>query len=325
MATDVYVIAEVGINHEGDVGICREMIAAVASTGANAVKLQTIDPDANYVVGTESHALFKQAELTRDETYNLFEYGKSCKLEVFTTVGDLNTLDWVIQLQPDAWKISSGLITNIPLIEEISKRDEKVFLSTGLATINEIDAVVEIFRAKTNRDFALLHCITEYPVETANLNLARISYLRARYNCPIGFSDHSIGVAAATVAVGAGATAIEKHFSFDVTRKHFDHAISLETDDFRILVENVRSAASMLGDGNENLSSQLKDARLKFLRTIVATQPINVADEFTKENVGIKRPIHGQHGLPPKYFEQLMGRPASMSYNENDPIIESLD
>jgi len=317
----VFIIAEIGINHEGDVKRCEQMIKAAADVGVDAVKLQTIDADANYVKNSESYKVFKGTELSVDETRKMFELAESLGLEIFTTVGDFETLKWVNKLEPSAWKISSGLITHLPLIEKIAKLGKPALFSTGMSDIDEIKDAIDAFYQNGNRQVGIFQCTSIYPLKPENIYLSRISELKRIFNVPIGFSDHSLGSNAAFLSVGAGASMIEKHFTFDKDRKGYDHAISMNTKEMKELVNKVRLAEIMVGKGNVRFEELQKEKRETYLRCIVAKKNIQKGESLTEENITIKRPNPGQQGLEPKNYNSIINNKANCDIPIDSPII----
>ena len=316
----VKIIAEIGINHEGSVEKCARMIKEVASIGVDAVKLQTIDADANYVFGSESYKIFKGSELTPEETCDMFELARDNGLEIFTTAGDIETIKWVEELQPSCWKISSGLLTHISMVRYLASLGRPLIVSTGMASIDDIDLAIETIRSTGNSNISLLQCTSLYPAPVDSLNLSTISWLKERYNCEVGFSDHSLGSDAAFLSVGAGATLIEKHFSLDNGRSGFDHKISLDPNGFKEMIGRIREAEQIMGEPIKYLSEPIKKMRKKFLRSIVAIESISKGDIFSSENIGIRRTLPGKKGSEPKYFDVILGLIAKKDFNVNDPI-----
>jgi N,N'-diacetyllegionaminate synthase len=317
----VFVIAEIGINHEGSIKKCEQMIRDASDAGADAVKLQTIDADANYVKGSESHQLFKKSELSIEETGEMFDLARTYGLEPFTTSGDIPTIDKVETLNPVAYKISSGLMTNIPIIRHLACLKRPLLVSTGLAKIGEIDEVVEIIRLNNMQDqFGLFQCTAEYPAPLESLNLRTISWLQERYECPVGFSDHSEGIDASFLCVAAGAMMIEKHFTFDRNRKSYDHAISLEKKEFKKMITKIRKAERMLGQAEKTISKLEKQKRELMHRVLVAKIPIKKGDFFNEDNVTFKRPLAGNLGMAPLEYDNIIGK-ISLIDLEHDQMI----
>ena len=316
----VVLIAEVGVNHEGDVEVCAEMIRAAAKAGADSIKLQTIDADENYVRGTTSYALFSRAALSPDETARMFDLSRQLGMEPFTTAGDFATIDWVEKLDPAAHKVSSGMMTNTPIVSYIAAKGRSMLISTGMAEVSEIDETIESARQSGSGELGIFQCTSEYPAPIETLNLSAMSWFRERYGVPIGFSDHSLGTEAPVLSVAAGATMIEKHFTLDTTRPSFDHGISLNPAGFAELVKGVRRAETMLGTADKQLSSNEHEKRALMHRILVARHPIAAGDTFDTQNVGFKRPLPGTKGLPPHDYENVLGRIARYDLSMDDAI-----
>jgi len=316
----VKIIAEIGINHEGSVEKCARMIKEAANVGVNAVKLQTIDADANYVVGSESYKIFKGSELTREETSDMFDLARAKGLEIFTTAGDIETIKWVEEFKPSCWKISSGLLTHIPMVRYLASLGRPLLVSTGMASVDDIDLAIETIRSAGNSNISLFQCTSLYPAPVDSLNLSTISWLKERYNCKVGFSDHSLGSDAAFLSVGAGATLIEKHFSLDNGRSGFDHKISLNPNGLKEMIGRIREAEQIMGEPIKYVSEPINKMREKFLRSVVAIDSILKGDIFSSENIGVRRTLSDKKGSEPKYFDTMLGLIAKKDFNVNDPI-----
>jgi N,N'-diacetyllegionaminate synthase len=316
----VLIIAEIGINHEGDANVCAKMIEEAAKAGVDAVKLQTVDADENYVFGTESHRIFKGAELTREETARMFELARSLGIEPFTTSGDFTTLEWVDKLKPAAHKISSGLLTHIPLIRRTANYQRALLISTGMANVSEIDAAVAEVLKTGNEDVALFQCTSNYPVSADSIHLATIRGMTERWKLPVGFSDHSIGNDAAFLAVGAGAVMLEKHFSLDPAREGFDHHISLNPRALTHMVERVRLAETIMGSNEKQVNSDIDAKRKRFMRCLVARSAVKKGEIFTEDNLSIKRPFPDKRGLEPEEYERVLGKTAARNLEMDDPV-----
>lgn len=321
MHKKTYIIAEIGINHEGDVGVCEQMIIAAAESGADAVKLQTINADANYVIGSESYDVFKGSELTQEETARMFELARKYNLDIFTTAGDIETINWVNQLNPSHWKISSGLLTHIPIVSYLASLGKPLLVSTGMASIDDIDLAIETIKSNGNDDISILQCTSIYPTPTEDINLSTINWLSDRYELPVGFSDHSLGDDAVFLSIGAGASIIEKHFSLDASRPGFDHKISLDTAGLTKMVSRVRLAEKMLGSDEKIVTKEISLTRDKYLRYVVALQPIMPGDIFSHSNLGVKRSVAGISGIEPKFYENIIGC-SSLSNIKADQLIQ---
>lgn len=304
----VVIIAEIGVNHEGDPAICARMIEEAARAGVDAVKLQIVRASENYVPSTASYEVFSRAELPEQDLAGLFAHAQGLGLEIFATCGDFPTMDYVESLNPAAWKISSGLLTHLPLIRRAAGTGRTLLMSTGMADDALVDGAVDAARQAGSRHIGLFQCTSLYPAPPESLNLAAIRVLEDRYGVPVGLSDHSSGLLAAVVAVGAGAKMIEKHFSLDPLRPGFDHGISLDPEGLARLVEEIRTAQAMLGTGAKELRPMEQDNALRFHRVLVTRSPVSSGTTLTLEHVGVMRTEPGKAGLPPSELDRILGR-----------------
>jgi len=298
------------------------MIEAAAESGADAVKFQTIDPDANYARGTPSHDLFSKAALKREETAELFSLAREKGLCPFTTVGDLATLDWVDQLDPSVWKISSGLLTASPIIAHAAKTGRPLLISTGMAVVKEIDDAVETARNNGSNEIGLFQCTALYPAPKETLNLSAIGWLEQRYNLPVGFSDHSEGTEAAALSVAAGSCMIEKHFTLDRTRPGYDHAVSLDPSGFQKMTEAIRRAESMRGKAEKQPSVSEREKAVMSRRQLGAIRDISSGETISTMNTGFLRFPGGVVGLQPDAFDRVLGRTTKKNIEMHQPLNE---
>ena len=317
----VLVIAEIGVNHEGSEETCANLIEAAAAAAADAIKLQTIDADENYVRGTESHTLFSRCSLSREATAAAFRMAREHGMEAFTTAGDFATIEWVDRLAPAAHKISSGLLTTRPLIKHAARTGRTLLMSTGMAELAEVDAAVGTAHAAGAAGVGLFQCTSIYPAPPETLNLSAIRWLGDRYAVPVGFSDHSIGTECAPLAVAAGARMIEKHFTFDASRDGFDHHLSLEPSQFAELVRRVRRAETVMGVADKEMTDVEKANAARYHRVVVARHDIAAGEAFSTENLAMKRPPPNTVGLAPSHYEQLLGRTAGRHLRVDDPVV----
>lgn len=316
----VLVIAEIGINHEGDAEVCARMVEAAVAAGADAIKLQTIDPDRNYVPGTESHNLFSTAMLSREQTAEIFSLIRQLGAEPFTTVGDFATLDWVRRLDPSSYKISSGLLTCLPIVARVAATGKPLLMSTGMAFLEDVDSAVEAARLAGANQLMLLQCTSLYPAPMDRLDLASIRHLSERYGLLTGFSDHSVGSKAAALAVAAGAVAIEKHFSLDPSRPSFDHAISLDPRGFKQMVQVIREAEAARGKAEHAILPDIREKRRLASRYLGAIQPIAAGQFLTEANVGFLRLADTGNALPAAAFDEILGARAATDLVLHTPL-----
>lgn len=315
-----YVIAEIGINHEGSVETCARMIEEAVRAGVDSVKLQTVDADENYAPGTESHTLFSKAALSREETANMFALARGLGVHMFTTVGDFETLSWIEKLEPAAYKISSGLLTALPIIRRAAQTRRPLLMSTGMATVKDIDAAVQTARVGGGGGIGLFQCTSIYPAPLSSLNLRSIRWLADRYGVVSGFSDHSVGIEAAPLAVAAGAQMIEKHFSLEPSRPDFDHRLSLDPKDFAAMVAGIRRAEQALGTAAKSCMADEVNNASRYHRTVAARRDLAQGTVIGEDDLGIMRLAVGHGGLSPSAYDDVIGRRLVTARKRYDPI-----
>lgn len=304
----VIIIAEIGINHEGSVETCARMIDSAKTAGVTAVKLQTVDADEHYLPGTDSYDIYKRTALAPAATAEMFQYAKSLGLEVFTTCGDLKTLDYIEKLNPCAHKISSGMLGNLPMIREFSATGRPLLFSSGMTTLDDLDLAIGSARNAGASDIAVMQCVSIYPARPEQMNLRTMGVLASRYGCPAGLSDHSIGTEVSYLAVAAGANVIEKHFSLDPSRSGFDHRISLSESGLTDLVTGVRRVEKILGDGVKKLDSEEILNQQRFRRLLVLERDVEPGVILSRGDLSIKRVSHGTQGLASNLLDSVVGR-----------------
>ena len=327
------IIAEAGINHNGSVDMAKQLINVASDAGANYVKFQTFDSklvvtstakQADYQLKntgiTESQLdMISKLELSRENHYELLEYAKTCTIKLFSTAFDLPSIKFLNELNFDMFKIPSGEITNLPYLRLIGSYDKAIILSTGMATLGEIeDALRVIEDSGTNRKkITLLHCTTAYPAPVVDVNLRAIHTLRQAFGIDVGYSDHTEGIEIALAAVALGATVIEKHYTLNRRLPGPDHKASIEPDELKLLVSSVRRVELALGDGIKRVTpSELKNVTVA-RKSLVATCKINKGDIFTDLNISVKRP---GNGISPMRYDEVMGKLAVKDFDFDDLI-----
>jgi sialic acid synthase SpsE len=243
----IYVVAEVGINHNGRLETAEQLIDRAAWANVSAVKLQTYITEKRVEKSSPIFDLLKQCELTFNQQRQLFQYASDKGITVFSTPFDDESIDFLASIASPCYKIASFDVTNKKLVQQISLQGKPVIMSRGMADQQDIDQATRIFKDH-NIPFAILHCISAYPVSSMKqLHLRTIPSLKERYQCPVGFSDHTLGIEAPKYAVAAGATIIEKHFTLSKKSKGPDHALSLEPEEMRNLVDSVQFVEQIMG------------------------------------------------------------------------------
>lgn len=335
----VKVIAEIGCNHNGSKDLAKEMVTLAKKCGVDGVKFQTFNSSlliskyadkAEYqkkTTGEDENQLemTKKLELGHDDLLELQEYAKSLGLEVFSTPFDFESIYFLEENGQKIWKIPSGEITNLPYLERIGNfeiEDKLIILSTGMATIDEIQTAIDILQKNQKNRIIILHCNTEYPTPNQDVNISAILDLKKHFpEYEIGYSDHSVGSIAATMSVAYGVTFIEKHFTLDKNFEGPDHKASATPDELKELVENVREAEIILGSGYKQVTpSEIKNKRIA-RKSIVARRNIKKGEVFTEENLICKRP---GNGISPMRWYEVIGKRAEQDFEE-DRLIKVSD
>lgn len=327
------IIAEAGVNHNGDLHLAEQLIVAAADAGADAVKFQTFVADrlvtvtatkADYqkqtTAASESqHAMIRRLELTRPMHERLLAYSQERGIQFLSTPFDLPSINLLAELGLPRFKIPSGEITNLPYLRHIGSFGKPIILSTGMATLGEIETALEVLEtAGTGRDqITVLHCNTEYPTPMADVNLRAMLTIRDAFGVAVGYSDHTPGIEIPIAAVALGATVIEKHLTLDRTLPGPDHQASLEPDEFAAMVRAIRNIEHALGGGRKRPSPSEAKNKPIARKSLVAVVAIRAGEVLTPENVAVKRP---GTGLSPMRWDKVMGRVATRDFGVDELI-----
>lgn len=322
-SSPVFIIAEIGTNHNGDFNLARSLIRAAAKTGVDAVKFQIVSPDESYARGSVSYKIFKKAYLSYAALKRLKHEAQKKGLIFFATAGDLTSLDLMIQLKVPAIKISSGCMTHTVLLRKAAKTGLPVIISTGMSYLREVEDAVRELEQNKAKGIAILHCVSQYPAKDENLNLTVISNLRTKFPYPIGYSDHSTSNLASFLAVGLGAKVIEKHFTLDNKMKGPEHCFSADPLMMKDLVFGIRSIEKMLGSGKKAPSKCEEESRSGFRRYVVFAKDLKSGSLLGANDLSIKR-IPGKKGLQPKAYYSLIGRRLKKDVIRDTPVIPQL-
>jgi N,N'-diacetyllegionaminate synthase len=328
------IIAEAGVNHNGDIGLAKELIAAAADAGADLVKFQTFisaniisryAPKAEYQKGAtdpeeSQQEMVRKLELTREHHLELIEECKKKGIGFFSTAFDKDSIDLLDELGgARIVKVPSGELTNLPYLRYLTRRGQQVLLSTGMANLGEIEAAIDIVeQTGTSREkITVLHCTTEYPTPMEDVNLRAMVNIGKAFGVSMGYSDHTLGIEVSIAAVALGATVIEKHFTLDRNLPGPDHRASLEPRELKAMVLGIRNIEKALGDGIKRPSpSELKNKPIA-RKSIVAARPIKAGEAFSEENLMAKRP---GTGISPMHWDEVIGRTASRDFSEDELI-----
>lgn len=336
----IYIIAEIGCNHNGDKELAKKLIVEAKNCGVDAVKFQTFNADAliskyapkaeyqKVTTGTNDSQLemTKKFELPHMDYLELKQYASGLGLDVFSTPFDMESIEFLYNTGQNVWKIPSGEITNLPYLEKIGGLkcgDKEIILSTGMSSIEEIEKAVKILvdHGTHRQDIVLLHCNTEYPTPDEDVNILSICALKEKFpDMRIGFSDHSVGYVAAVAAITAGAEMLEKHFTVDKSMPGPDHRASATPEEMKELCVNVRRIENMLGEKKKIVTKSEKKNRIVARKSIVAKQGIKKGEVLTDFNIICKRP---GNGISPLYWYEVIGRKAERDFMPDELIVFS--
>lgn len=355
-ARHVYVIAEAGVNHNGSLAMARDLVAQAARAGADAVKFQTFDagklashaaPKAGYQKQTTAAAesqldMLRKLELPRDWHHELREQAQAQGIEFLSTAFDAGSLDFLATLDMPFYKVPSGELTNGPLLWQFARQRKPLVVSTGMATLSEVEQALAVIAHAFNTDaeprhldevwqgwaraewrrslqgrVTLLHCTSQYPTPMHEVNLAAMDTLARAFGLPVGYSDHTEGLLIPTAAVARGAVLIEKHFTLDRRLPGPDHRASLEPDELARMVSDIRALEQALGDGAKSPQPSEWDTRRAARQQVVLTRAVPAGQALCRSDLATAR--CGQ-GLPASALWELVGQAARRDYEAGEPI-----
>lgn len=315
---DIYIIAEIGNTHEGSLGLAKQFLKAAADCGANAVKMQThifeaeslpCAPNPPYFKDETRQDYFERTSFTLDQWKELKRYSHDeLKIDFFSSPFSLEAVDMLEEVGMDTYKIASGEVNNIPLLEKIAKTKKKVLLSSGMSSWSEIDEAVLTLQTNGCEDLTVLQCTSEYPCPPEQSGLNVLDEIKLRYdNIKVGYSDHTMGVAVPLAAVVKGATVIEKHFTLSQKMYGSDAMNSIEPEDFKRLVNEIRQIYIALSSNvdKDKKVSYLKNMKRTFEKSIVSSRPIGESNVITQRDLAFKKP---GDGIPARKYKQILGK-----------------
>jgi N,N'-diacetyllegionaminate synthase len=330
------IIAEAGVNHNGDVNLAKQLIDIAAEAGADIVKFQTFRADrlatqgallADYqileTVNSESqHSMLRRLELTESAHYELRSHCVSRRIKFLSTGFDIESINMLVGLGQEMFKIPSGEITNLPYLRHVGGLKKTLILSTGMSNMEEVEqALIVLERAGTPRDrITVLHCTTAYPAPMSEVNLRAMQSIRNKLNVSIGYSDHTLGIEIPIAAVALGATIIEKHFTIDRSLPGPDHKASLEPIELKSMITAIRNIEMALGDGVKRLMPSEISNRDIARKSVVAAIEITEGQLLTNDNLTTKRP---GTGTSPMEWDYLLGKKAHRNYSADELINEA--
>lgn len=326
-----YIIAELSANHNGSLQNALDTIKAAKEIGANCIKLQTYTADTltldskkdDFIVkggtlwdGKSLYELYQEAYTPWEWHKELFEYARSLEIDIFSSPFDKSAVDFLEQFNPSAYKIASFEITDYELIRYTASKGKPIIISTGIATIDEIQDAVDICRDVGNENIILLKCTSAYPAPLEDANLKTIPNLSETFGVISGFSDHTLGSTAAIAAVTLGAKVIEKHFILDKSIGGADADFSMDKEEFHNMIIAIRDVEKLLGKVDYKMTEKKRKSR-QFSRSLYVSKDIKKGELFTEENIRSVRPGYGMH---PKYLGDILGKVAEMDYEFGDRL-----
>lgn len=332
---NVLIIAEAGVNHNGDIEIAKSLIDAAADAKADIVKFQTFSAERQVTIsapraqyqkqGSKSDEsqflMLKKLELSEEMHFELIDYCKIREIGFLSTGFDIQSVDFLNGLNQKMFKIPSGEITNLPYLRHIGKIGKPVLLSTGMSNLKEVEVALDVLeRSGTPRNkITVLQCTSSYPAPKNEANLTAMNTFNKELNVAVGFSDHTLGIDISLAAVALGATVIEKHFTIDKSLPGPDHKASLEPNELKEMIVAIRNIQVSLGDGVKKvMPSEIPNIDVA-RKSLVAKEKINNGDIYTSENITTKRP---GTGVSPMFWDQFIGKKASRNYDIDDLIID---
>lgn len=333
MTNRTLIIAEAGVNHNGDLELARQLIDVAAIAGADLVKFQTFNANrlvtrnaskAGYQIQTtdsveSQHAMLRRLELTAEMHHELIAHCAARNISFFSTGFDIESVDLLVSLGQNHFKIPSGEITNLPYLRHIGRLGKSVILSTGMATMGEIEAAIDAFEqgGMLRANMTVLHCTTEYPTPMAEVNLRAMQSIHTAFGVAVGYSDHTSGIEVAIAAVAMGASVIEKHFTLDRNLPGPDHQASLEPEELKAMVAAIRNIELALGDGIKRPTPSETRNKPVARKSLVASQVIRSGEVFSAENITAKRP---GTGISPMRWDEVIGHTARRDFLADEVI-----
>lgn len=324
----VFIIAEAGVNHNGDISKAKELIDAAVEAGVDAVKFQTFNtdklttkkaPKADYQNETtdkneSQYDMLKKLELSKEEHIILKKYCEKKNINFMSTPFSFDTVDLLEEIDVDIYKIGSSDTNNLPLLKYIAQKNKPIILSTGMTTLTEVSEAVDTILNTGNDKLVLLHCVSNYPAEYENVNLKAMDTMKNAFNIESGYSDHTLGVEVPIAAAARGAAVIEKHFTLDKNMEGPDHKASLNPKELKNMVQSIRNIETSLGNGIKEPTKNEKENKKTIRKSIVVNKNKNKGELINKEDIDIKRP---GIGIAPKFLKIITGMKLTKKVKED--------
>ena len=324
-----FIIAEAGVNHNGDIKLAKKLIDVAKEAGADAVKFQTFHAEEivtlkskkaiyqNRAKEKTQYEMLKALELSFDEFRELKRYCDNKDIEFISTPYDIKSVEFLNEIGVNRFKVASADIINKPLIEAIAKTEKQIILSTGMATLGEIERTISLIKDFGNKDIILLHCTTSYPTPYDQVNMNVLDTLKKAFGLPVGYSDHTLGIEIPIMAVSLGAKVIEKHFTLDRMMEGPDHFASLEPDELKKMVGAIRNVEKAFGSERKEITTEEEKNVFFMRRSIHAAVDMKQGEIIKKNNIEIIRPFEG---IEPWFLEIILGKKIKTNVKKDEPI-----
>jgi len=325
------IIAEAGVNHNGDFETAKRLVLAAKEAGADIVKFQTANVDSlvseyaemadyqkkNTGKVESQREMLQKILLSYNEFLKLSDFCEKIGIKFLSTPFDIESIRFLLDLGVDVWKVPSGEITNYPYLVEIARTGLPIILSTGMSTLDEVGEAIEVLQENECGKITLLHCTTEYPAPYRHVNLNAMATLRESFGLDIGYSDHTLGIDIPIAAVALGAVIIEKHFTLSREMEGPDHKASLEPDELKMMVQSIRKLEKALGNGLKQPTDVEKKNAMAARKSIIAGKEIQKGEYLTEENLTTKRP---GTGISPMKWNEILGTVAIRDFKKDELI-----
>ena len=312
-----FIIAEGGINHNGDVELAKKIIKNAKRCGADAVKFQTFAADDIASSKSQYFKLFKKLELTENNFSELSDYAKKQKIIFLSTPFSNNAVDLLTKIGVPAFKIASGDLTNLPLIEYAAKKKKPMIISTGMSDFREVNDAVKSIKKMKNKKIILMHSVSSYPTPHSEINLRVLQKFKDKFPYVVGYSDNGSDPLVPVIAVAMGAKIIEKHFTIDKKLKGPDHTLSADISELKNIIQNIRKVEEMIGDGIKKCQLSELNNRINARRSLTAKIDIKKNSKIIPEMVSSKRPATG---IEPKFLKKIIHKKVKKTINAGESI-----
>jgi len=313
----VFITAEAGINHNGSLKMAKQLVRSAKEAGADAIKFQTFKASDIATKKSKFYKIFKKVELDETDYGEISDYAKSNSIIFFSTPVNETAVDILSKLKVPAFKIGSGNLTNIPVIQYAASKNKPMIISTGMSNIDEIKLAINSIKKQNNNKIILMHSVSSYPTPVNETNLSVIKNLEKKFPYPIGYSDNGSDDLVPIASVMMGAKIIEKHFTINKKLKGSDHFMSADPTQLKQIVKNVRLTETMFGDGIKKCQPSELENRIQARRSITSKITIDKGTKITQDMLAFKRPATG---IEPRYYKKIIGKKTKKKILSDNPI-----